>query len=74
VDRGGGFVVNNGEELYRALHNLLHNDLARTAAGEKASRFVQSNVGATERFLQHLEPYLEQGPCPVKAALGEKGE
>jgi 3-deoxy-D-manno-octulosonic-acid transferase len=74
VDRGGGFVVNNSEELYRTLDNLLHDDLARTAAGEKASRFVQSNVGATTRFLKHLEPYLMQGPGTVNAHPGKKGD
>ena len=58
VERGGGFVVNDSKELYRTLRNLLEDDLARSTAGGRASRFVQANLGATERFLQHLEPYL----------------
>jgi 3-deoxy-D-manno-octulosonic-acid transferase len=58
VERGGGFVVNNREELFRTLDNLLRDEMARTTAGERAAKFVRSNVGATERFLQHLEPYL----------------
>ena len=58
VERGGAFVVNDSNELYRTLRNLLEDDPVRAQAGEKAARFVQSNVGATERFLQHLEPYL----------------
>lgn len=58
VDRGGAFIVNDSRELYRTLRNLLESDSARTTAGERAARFVQSNVGATERFLHHLEPYL----------------
>lgn len=58
AERGGAFVVNDGNELYRTLRNLLEDDLARRQAGEKAARFVESNVGATARFLEHLEPYL----------------
>lgn len=58
VDSGGAFVVSNSAELYRALLHLLEDDVARRKAGEKAARFVQMNVGATERFLQHIQPYL----------------
>jgi 3-deoxy-D-manno-octulosonic-acid transferase len=56
VERGGGFVVNDGKEFLRTVQHLLDDDGARTAAGERAARFVQSNVGATGRFLEHLEP------------------
>jgi 3-deoxy-D-manno-octulosonic-acid transferase len=59
VNQGGGFVVNDIRELHRTLANLLTDEVARSAAGERAARFVRSNVGATERFLQHLEPYLK---------------
>ncbi len=55
VDSGGGFVVNDSKELYRTLRNLLEDDLARSTAGGRASRFVQANLGATGRFLHHLE-------------------
>jgi len=58
VERGGGFVVNDSDELCRTFRNLLEDDLARTTAGTRAAQFVQSNVGATGRFLQHLEPHL----------------
>lgn len=58
VERGGGFVVSSSEELTRILHNLLTDEHARTAAGERAARFVQSNIGATDRFLKHLESSL----------------
>lgn len=62
VEEGGGFVVNNAEELQRALQNLLIDDRARQTAGEHARQFVQANVGATDRFLHYLEPYLSQRP------------
>ncbi|MBM2841386.1 MAG: kdtA [Bacteroidetes bacterium] len=58
VERGGGFIVNDSSEMHRTLRNLLEDSSARTTAGGRAAQFVQSNVGATERFLQHLEPYL----------------
>jgi 3-deoxy-D-manno-octulosonic-acid transferase len=60
VERGGGFVVNDSNEVYRTFRNLLEDDVARTTAGKRAAQFVQSNVGATGRFLQHLEPYLSE--------------
>lgn len=58
VERGGGFVVNDSNEVYRTFRNLLEDESARATAGARAAQFVQSNVGATGRFLQHLEPYL----------------
>jgi 3-deoxy-D-manno-octulosonic-acid transferase len=60
VEQGGGFVVNGTEELHRAMENLLVDDAARTAAGERALKFVRSQTGATGRFLDHLEPLLHR--------------
>jgi 3-deoxy-D-manno-octulosonic-acid transferase len=59
VGQGGAFVINDSRELYRTLDNLLSDELSRRSAGERAATFVQSNVGATDRFLQHLLPYLK---------------
>lgn len=56
---GGAFVVNDTHELTRTLHNLLQDDEARTTAGEHAAQFVHAHLGATARFLKHLEPYLQ---------------
>jgi 3-deoxy-D-manno-octulosonic-acid transferase len=64
VEHGGGFVVNDEDELYRTLANLLHDDPARTSAGERASRFVQSQTGATSRFIEHLERRLPRSEKP----------
>jgi 3-deoxy-D-manno-octulosonic-acid transferase len=58
VERGGGFVINDSSELERTLHHLLEDDAARSMAGDRAVSFVQSHTGATERFLDHLAPYL----------------
>jgi 3-deoxy-D-manno-octulosonic-acid transferase len=58
VEGGGAFVVNDSEELRRTLQNLLTDEVARVSTGERAAQFVQSHVGATKRFLTHLERYL----------------
>ncbi len=60
VEHGGGFVVNDALELRRTLGNLLQDETARRTAGDRAARFVQSNVGATQRFLVYLEKYLKK--------------
>lgn len=60
VERGGGFVVSDTDDLYRTFKNLLEDETARSTAGKRAAQFVQSNVGATEKFLKHLEPYLTE--------------
>jgi 3-deoxy-D-manno-octulosonic-acid transferase len=58
VEQGGGFVVNGTDELYRAMENLLKDDGARSTAGERALNFVRSHTGATARFLDYLDPFL----------------
>lgn len=56
--RGGGFVVENEKELYRTLRTFLDNDEERKIAGDISKAFVFDNCGATERFLQYLELYI----------------
>ena len=58
AELGGGFVVEDVNSLYRMLYDLFDDDGARNNAGEIASSFVRQNVGATERFLHHVEKYL----------------
>jgi 3-deoxy-D-manno-octulosonic-acid transferase len=58
VERGGGFVVTSTDEAYRTMKHLLDDDHAWDAAGERAARFVQSHVGATEQVISHLEERL----------------
>jgi 3-deoxy-D-manno-octulosonic-acid transferase len=58
VECGGGFVVEDTQEAYRTLQNLLEDTVARMAAGERAAKFVQQHTGATARFLEHLERRL----------------
>jgi 3-deoxy-D-manno-octulosonic-acid transferase len=58
VERGGAFVITTADELCRTLKNLLDDDKARATAGGRASAFVTAHLGATERILAHLEPYV----------------
>lgn len=58
VERGGAFVVNGSEDLQRTMENLLQDDMSRATAGKRAAAFVGANLGATQRILSHLEPYL----------------
>ncbi|MDD8017821.1 MAG: glycosyltransferase N-terminal domain-containing protein [Bacteroidota bacterium] len=57
---GGGFVIHDEKELYRTLRILLDDTQTRYHAGKIAQSFVQSNCGATDRFLGYLKPYLKQ--------------
>jgi 3-deoxy-D-manno-octulosonic-acid transferase len=58
VHRGGGFVINDQQECYRTLRTLLGNKKANTVAGHAALKLVEENIGATERFIQHLSKVL----------------
>jgi len=50
----GGFVGNNGDELYYHINLLLSDDARRKECGERAAALVRNNIGATERFLSYL--------------------
>lgn len=54
---GGGIVVQDVPSMFAALAMLLQNEEYRRTAGAIAGRFVTGNVGATERFLDHLRKY-----------------
>ncbi len=58
AELGGGFVVNDTTSLHQTLLKLFEDEAARKKAGDIAASFVKQNVGATERFLKHLENYL----------------
>ena len=60
VGAGGGFVVGDDAELHRVLENLFRDETARIAAGRRAAQFVEANTGATDRFLHHLETFLNR--------------
>lgn len=56
--RGGGFVVHDQQDCYRTLRLLLSNKKENSRAGSISLKLVKENIGATERFVKHLEQYL----------------
>jgi 3-deoxy-D-manno-octulosonic-acid transferase len=56
--RGGGFVVTNETELFNVMKQLFENSALRIQAGVIAEAFVREHCGATDRFFNYLEPYL----------------
>ena len=55
---GGGFLINDQLECYKTLRVLLDDTKARTIAGNSALKLVKENIGATERFMEHLAKVL----------------
>ncbi|MFZ3207578.1 MAG: 3-deoxy-D-manno-octulosonic acid transferase [Geobacteraceae bacterium] len=55
---GGALEVQNGEELTRALEQLLEDDAARKAMGGKGVRLLVDNSGATVRHLEIIDRFL----------------
>jgi 3-deoxy-D-manno-octulosonic-acid transferase len=56
--RGGGFPINDQQECYRTLRTLLDDEKTNALAGSLALTLVKENIGATDRFTQHLEKSL----------------
>ena len=57
---GGGFIIEDEKSLYRILRTLLDNEKERASSGAVAEEFVTTHCGATERFLQYIQPLLQQ--------------
>lgn len=55
VRRGGGFVVANHVEMYRAVSRLFNRAEVWRKAGDVSLALVRENAGATDRILQYLE-------------------
>jgi 3-deoxy-D-manno-octulosonic-acid transferase len=60
---GGMFEVQNSEELAREIISLVDDDLRRQRAGLAAEQVARSNLGATERVLKLVLPFLSVLLC-----------
>lgn len=58
VERGGGIEVNDREDLYMKLHNLLSDKDSIDKMGREACRFVKENSGAAEINLNLIERFV----------------
>lgn len=56
IASGGGFAVNDAQQLRDVLEALLNDPHHRQRAAEQAKRYVTEHCGATKRVLQHLRP------------------
>jgi 3-deoxy-D-manno-octulosonic-acid transferase len=54
VKRGSGLLINNKREAYRHLRTLLTNEKLRASLGEISFKYVQENLGATEKILKEI--------------------
>lgn len=54
----GGFSVSNKVEIYKLLRKLFTDDEYRQKIGSNARKFVESNIGATEKIIKILNEYL----------------
>jgi 3-deoxy-D-manno-octulosonic-acid transferase len=58
IQAGGGMVVRNQDELYKAWKSLLDNRSLAEQTGERAYEVWRSNRGALQNYLSRLERYL----------------
>ncbi len=52
------FSVKNEQELERTLNELIHDEDKRKGAGKKASAYIETNEGATEKVFQQIKRFL----------------
>lgn len=55
---GGGIVVRNKKELYRAMRSLMANDAARKEKGEICAEYIKKNLGATDKILKEIGKFI----------------
>ena len=58
IERGAATVVRSAGEIHAAFGRHIANDAARRRAGEAARAYVESQLGATEKCMAALAPYL----------------
>ena len=56
--RGAARLVITAQDMARTLKSLLSNPNLRIRMGQIATKTIQENLGATERTLAHIRPYL----------------
>ncbi len=58
IDKGIGFTSQEDEKMLRILQTLFTDDEYRRDIGRKAIAFVESNIGATQKFLSYFQKVL----------------
>jgi 3-deoxy-D-manno-octulosonic-acid transferase len=55
---GGGIVIRNKKEAYRALRIIFSDESMRLRIGSICSGFVKQNIGATDKILEEIYLYI----------------
>jgi len=58
IQIGGGFEVQNKKQLYKIMRRITLDDSFRKKSGFAAKKFVETNLGATEKILDALRSYI----------------
>jgi 3-deoxy-D-manno-octulosonic-acid transferase len=58
LETGAGYLVRNQSEIRDRLEHLLYDDDARGQAGDQARRYVESQLGATDKCVAAIAEYL----------------
>lgn len=56
--RGGGILIKNKREAYRQMRNLFSNDKLRKEKGNISLKYVQENLGATDKIVKEIFKYI----------------
>lgn len=59
IESKGGFSVNNKVEIYKLLRKLFADENYRKEIGNNARKFVEANIGATNKITEILKEYLK---------------
>jgi 3-deoxy-D-manno-octulosonic-acid transferase len=59
IEAGGGRRVNDGEDLFKSMNELLSDQERQEKMGRKAKNFVEVNRGALGRVIQYIGDYIE---------------
>lgn len=57
---GGGIILNNKNDAYRALRGLMTDEKKRAEMGKISNTYILSNVGAADKIVKYLLPYFEK--------------
>ncbi len=58
IESKGGFSVNSKTDIYKLLRKLFAEKNYRKEIGNNARKFVESNIGATDKIVKILKEYL----------------
>jgi len=56
----GAYSAASAEELYKGIMSFIKDNEKRMSCGKIAQKFIQDNLGATEKILSHIKSYLNR--------------